>query len=57
MINLLKGHPITAASFIENQGIVAGHGYIIQGHIEMQTPSGAIRLLKVKNPFKKDTST
>ena len=44
---------ITAASFNEWNGLIAGHGYIVKGHIMIKgQDEQEIRLLKVRNPWK-----
>jgi hypothetical protein len=55
---------ITAASFIEWNGLIAGHGYIVKDYKKVDGPNNLeIRLLKIRNPWKqigdpniKDTS-
>jgi len=39
---------VTAACFIDNNGLVGGNGYIVKSFIK----SGDQRLVKVKNPWK-----
>lgn len=44
---------VTAACYIDFQGLVAGQGYIVKDFVSVAQPDGSqIRLLKVKNPFK-----
>ena len=44
---------ITAASFNEWNGLIAGHGYIVKGHLKIKGQDGQeIRLVKVRNPWK-----
>ena len=39
---------ITAACFIDNNGLVGGNGYIVKSYLKI----GNERLLRVKNPWK-----
>ena len=53
-LNLRKQHVITAECFNEFQGLQAGQGVIAKSFVKYTYPDGTvIRLLKVKNPWKK----
>lgn len=44
---------ITTACFIEKNGLIAGHGYIVKDFIVGKDSSGdEVKLVKVKNPYK-----
>jgi hypothetical protein len=44
---------ITAASFAEWNGLITGHGYIVQDFLKINGQDGQeIRLLKMRNPWK-----
>ena len=45
---------MTAACFVEHQGLLSGQGYIIKSYATIKGQSGEdVTLIKVKNPFKK----
>lgn len=48
MLSLKEGYIVTAANFIDNNGLLAGYGFIVKSFHEVE---GA-RLLKLKNPWK-----
>jgi hypothetical protein len=44
---------VTSACFIEKNGLIAGHGYIVKDFIVGRDSSGdEVKLVKVKNPYK-----
>lgn len=44
---------ITSACFIEKNGLIAGHGYIVKDFVVGRDSSGEeVKLIKVKNPYK-----
>ena len=45
---LASNYLVTAACFIDNNGLVGGNGYIVKGFIN----AGGRQLIKVKNPWK-----
>jgi hypothetical protein len=47
-----KKYLTTAASFIEGNGLISGHGYIIKDFLLVEQKSKKIRLIKMKNPWK-----
>lgn len=52
-----KDYPVTTACFVENHGLVPGQGYIVMDFVKFKRDDGnIIRLLKIKNPFKKSES-
>ena len=54
---LKKDYPVTTACFVETHGLVPGQGYIVLDFVKFKRDDGnIIRLLKIKNPFKKSES-
>jgi len=44
---------ITAACFIEQKGLVAGHGYIVKDFVVAKDANGnEVNLVKMRNPYK-----
>lgn len=44
---------VTTACFIEKNGLIAGHGYVVKDFIVGKDASGdEVKLIKVKNPYK-----
>lgn len=44
---------VTSACFIEKNGLIAGHGYIVKDFVVGKDSSGEeVKLVKVKNPYK-----
>ena len=53
-INLNQNFIVTAACFVEHQGLLPGQGYIVKSYLTLAGQSGKdVTLIKVKNPFKK----
>ena len=52
-LSLSRDYVITAACFVEHQGLQAGYGYIVKG---FTSAKDGTRLLKVKSPWKKDSN-
>ena len=44
---------ITTACFVEKNGLIAGHGYVVKDFIVGKDSTGdEVKLIKVKNPYK-----
>jgi len=53
-MNLKQKFIITAACFVEHSGLLPGQGYIAKDVVKFRKADGkAVRLLKMKNPWKK----
>lgn len=50
---IIKDYMITTACFIEKNGLIAGHGYIVKDFVIGKDSSGDdVKLVKMKNPYK-----
>jgi hypothetical protein len=53
-ISLKSDFVVTAACYVESNGLIQGQGYVVKGYHEFKDEHGKpIRLLKLRNPFKK----